>query len=69
MAARLFSLPCHGADSAENTNSCNQTTTAEAMRQEFEAILNEPLPERFTTLVRTLREEEAKRAAARKSGT
>ncbi|MGE6698507.1 NepR family anti-sigma factor [Hyphomonas sp. NPDC076900] len=38
------------------------------MRQDFESILNEPLPERFTALIRTLREEETRRAVADKSG-
>ena len=38
------------------------------MRQDFESILNEPLPERFAALIRTLREEETRRAAEDRSG-
>jgi hypothetical protein len=68
VAARLFSLPCNGANCAESKVSWLHDSTAEAMRQDFESILNEPLPERFAALIRTLREEETRRAAEDKSG-
>ncbi len=62
MAARVISLPGN-APEVPDQMSCPRQCAAEAFRQDFEAILSEPVPERFGVLIRKLREQEMKRSA------
>lgn len=62
MAARLISLPGNTPEVPEPM-SYPRECAAETFRQNFEAILSEPVPERFGVLIRRLREQEMQRSA------
>lgn len=62
LAARVISLPGN-APEVSNDVSCPQQCAIEELKQDFEAILSEPVPERFGALIRKLREQEMQRSA------
>lgn len=63
MAARVISLPGNAPEVPDQL-SCPRQCAAEMFKQDFEAILSEPVPERFSVLIRKLREKEMQRSAS-----
>ncbi|MFN3608080.1 MAG: NepR family anti-sigma factor [Hyphomonas sp.] len=62
MAARVISLPGIAPEVSDDLP-CPRQFAGETLKQDFEAVLSEPVPERFGVLIRKLREQEMRRSA------
>lgn len=62
MASRVVSLSGNTPD-VQNHTPCPRHYAGEALKLDYESILSEPVPERFSVLIRQLRKQEMLRSA------